>query len=99
MEQGAKKQVQLSDRVYTKLKTDKERPKSATLKDSLNHVAPKLEEAFSRFWAVSVLYEIKSVLLYNFILGSLQFYEFISTCLMICLSCSMEHFHVFNSII
>ena len=53
MEQGAKKKVLLSEKVYSKLKIEKPRPKSATLKDVQSHVLPKLEEHFKKFWDVS----------------------------------------------
>lgn len=53
MEQGAKKKVHLSDRVYNKLKTERDRPKSPTLRDTQHYILPQIEESFSRFWAVS----------------------------------------------
>ncbi len=58
MEQGAKKKVHLSDRVYNKLKTEKDRPRTGTLKDAQTYLNTQLEEVFSRFWAVSELYDM-----------------------------------------
>ena len=56
IDQSSKKKVQLSDRVYTKMKSEKERPRTPTLKECQSHILPMLEEAFVRFWNVGVTF-------------------------------------------
>lgn len=55
MEAGAKKKILFNDKVYNKLKSDKDRPKSSTLKDVQHFLLPKIEEHFNKFWEVSRL--------------------------------------------
>ena len=52
MDQGAKKKVPLSDRVYNKLKSERDRPKTGTLKDTQHYILSQIEESFNRFWIV-----------------------------------------------
>ena len=52
MEQGARKKVHLSDGVYNRLRTEKDRPKSATLKEAQRYITKQLEEYFQTFFQV-----------------------------------------------
>ena len=52
LEQGARKKVLMSDKVYDKLKKEKERPKTPTLKECQHHLLPSLDSLFKTFWEV-----------------------------------------------
>lgn len=40
----------MNDKVYNRLKTEKDRPRTATLKEAQNHILPRINELFSSFW-------------------------------------------------
>ena len=44
----------MNEKVYEKLKKEKDRPKSSTLKDAQAHILPTLEDAFKKFWEVGM---------------------------------------------
>ncbi|ELU03775.1 hypothetical protein CAPTEDRAFT_221083 [Capitella teleta] len=50
MENSARKKVVLNDTVAHRMKAEKERPKTPTLKDLQKSVLPQIEEHFSNFW-------------------------------------------------
>ena len=52
MEQGARKKIYLNDKVYSRLKTEKDRPKSVTLKEAQHFILPKIDGFFKTFWEV-----------------------------------------------
>ena len=54
LEQGARKKVLMSDKVYDKLKKEKERPKTPTLKECQHHLVPPLDSLFKTFWEASI---------------------------------------------
>ena len=43
----------LSEKAYSRLRQEKERPKTATLKEAQQHILPHLETTFKKFWEVS----------------------------------------------
>ncbi len=55
MEQGARKKVLMSDKVYGRLKSEKDRPKTPTMRDAQHHIIPQLESYFHKFWEVRSL--------------------------------------------
>ncbi|KAK2187817.1 hypothetical protein NP493_153g02003 [Ridgeia piscesae] len=48
--QGSRKKVLVSDKAYLRLRQEKDRPKTATLKESQQHILPQLEQIFRTFW-------------------------------------------------
>ncbi len=48
----------MSDKVYDRLKKEKDRPRTATFKDCQSHMLPKIEELFKQFWEVSLLFNV-----------------------------------------
>ena len=42
----------MNDKVYTRLKQEKDRPKTATLQDAQKHILPQIEDYFKKFWEV-----------------------------------------------
>lgn len=53
MESGAKKFVKLTEKVYNRLSTEKERPKTPTLKESQNVAVAFINTMFRQFFEVS----------------------------------------------
>ena len=53
LEQGARKKVHLSDKVYTRLENERDRPKTPTLKEAQQYLLPQLQEHFDNFWKVT----------------------------------------------
>ncbi|KAI0239141.1 hypothetical protein LSAT2_010110 [Lamellibrachia satsuma] len=49
LNQGSRKKVLLSEKAYTRLRQEKDRPKTPTLKESQQHILPQLEQIFSNF--------------------------------------------------
>ena len=52
MEQGARKKVHLSDTVYNRLRSERDRPRTPTLKEAQKYILPHIEEYFANFWNV-----------------------------------------------
>ena len=50
----------LSEKAYTRLRQEKDRPKTATLKEAQQHILPHLETTFRKFWEVSQGHEGRS---------------------------------------
>ncbi|XP_064623273.1 uncharacterized protein LOC135485317 isoform X13 [Lineus longissimus] len=50
LDKGSKKSISLTDKIEHRLNSEKDRPKSPTLKDVLHHIKPQLEEHFKNFW-------------------------------------------------
>lgn len=53
-EPSSKKKIPLQERVLKRLESEKDRPRTPTLKEAQAHVLPSLEESFTRFWNVSL---------------------------------------------
>ena len=45
----------MNDKVYHRLGSEKDRPRSPTLNEAQKHLKPTLEEYFQHFWTVSCL--------------------------------------------
>ena len=55
LESSARKKVQLPERIHNKLKNDKERPKSGTLKEIQRDIIAGIEQQFAIFWEVKIV--------------------------------------------